>query len=485
MSVFEASVRILYAGVHYAASMDAAAELIELLGAERVHTHPIDRQIFAKDAGVNVGDPAIIVLPETTEEVAAIMRIAVQAGVPVVARGAGTGLAGGAVPAPGSVVAALTRMNEIAEVDEIGRTAWVGPGVINLDLSNAVTEFGLHFAPDPSSEQSSTVGGNTATNAGGPHCLAEGSTIAHVLGVEVVTADGDVVTLGGAAPDLPGYDLRGLIVGSEGTLGIVTRVLVRLTENPSDVATMLIAFDDINDAARTVSDIISSGLVPAALEIMDRSMVQAIENFVNADLPVGAAAVLLAEVAGHPDGVAAEAEIIRGVAEQNRATEIRTATDDSERALLWKGRKSAFGAVAQAAPDYYLNDAVVPRTRFVEVIDEIYRIADRYGLRLMNVFHAGDGNLHPLVSYDAAESGMTEKVLAASREMVGVAVAAGGTLSGEHGVGLEKREMMSQVFSADDLDAQARIREAFDPDGRLNPGKVLPEGARCFDRATR
>ena len=465
--------------------MDTAAELIELLGEARVHTHPIDRLIYAKDAGVSVGDPAIIVLPETTEEVATIMRIAVRADVPVVARGAGTGLAGGAVPAQGSILVVLTRMDEIYEVDEIGRTAWVGPGAINLDLSNALTGIGLHFAPDPSSQQSSTVGGNTATNAGGPHCLAEGSTIAHVLGVEVVTVDGDILMLGGAAPDLPGYDLRGLIVGSEGTLGIVTRVLVRLTENPPDVATMLIAFDDINDAACTVSDIVSSGLVPAALEIMDRSMVHAIENFVKADLPLGAAAVLLAEVVGHVDGVAAEAEIIRGVAERNHATEIRTATDDSERALLWKGRKSAFGAVAQAAPDYYLNDAVVPRTRFVEVLEEIYGIADRHGLRLMSVFHAGDGNLHPLVSYDAAEPGMTEKVIAASREMVSVAVAAGGTLSGEHGVGLEKRDMMSQVFAADDLDAQARVREAFDVDGRLNPGKVLPEGSRCFDRPPR
>jgi glycolate oxidase len=376
-------------------------------------------------------------------------------------------------------------MREICEIDEIGRTAWVGSGVINLDLSNTAAEVGLHFAPDPSSQQSSTVGGNAATNAGGPHCLAEGSTIAHVLGVEVVTADGEIVMLGGAAPDLPGYDLRGLIVGSEGTLGIVTRVLVRLTENPLDVATMVIAFDDINDAARAVSDIISSGVVPAALEMMDRSMVRAIENYVNAGLPVTADAVLIAEVVGHPDGIETEAELIRTLAKHHRATEIRTASDDEERALLWKGRKSAFGAIAQAAPDYYLNDTVVPRTRFVEVLDEIYEIADRHELRLMNVFHAGDGNLHPLVSYDATESGMTERVIQAAREMVQVAVAAGGTLSGEHGIGLEKRDMMSQVFTADDLDAQARIREAFDPDRRLNPGKVLPEGSRCFDRQSR
>ncbi len=462
--------------------MDLAARLIELLGATRVHTHPIDRLIYAKDSGVSSGDPAIVVLPETTEEVAAIVRMAAGADMPIVARGAGTGLAGGAVPASGSVLVVLTRMNAIYDVDEIGRTAWVGPGVINLDLSDALVDQDLHFAPDPSSQQSSTIGGNVGTNAGGPHCLAEGSTIAHVLGVEIVTVDGDIMVLGGAAPDPPGYDLRGLIVGSEGTLGIVTRVLVRLTENPPDVVTMLISFDGIGDAARTVSDIIGSGLVPAALEMMDGPMIEAVENFVHAGLPVGAGAVLLAEVVGHPAGIAAEADLIREIAVANAATDIRTATDEDERALLWKGRKSAFGAVAQAAPDYYLNDTVVPRTRFVEVLDEICAIADRYDLRLLNVFHAGDGNFHPLISFDASEQGMSEKVVAASHEMVHAAIAAGGTLSGEHGIGIEKRDLMSRVFSVDDLDAQARVREAFDPEGLLNPGKILPEGSRCFDR---
>ncbi|MEA3503077.1 MAG: FAD-linked oxidase C-terminal domain-containing protein [Actinomycetota bacterium] len=462
--------------------MDVAAQLTELLGTSRVHTHPIDRLIYAKDSGVRSGNPAIVVLPDTTEDVAAIMRMAAGAGMPVVARGAGTGLAGGAVPAPGSVVVVLTRMDEIFEVDEIGRTAWVGPGVVNLDLSDALADRGLHFAPDPSSQQSSTIGGNVGTNAGGPHCLAEGSTIAHILGVEIVTVDGDVLVLGGAAPDLPGYDLRGLIVGSEGTLGIVTRVLVRLIENPASVETMLIAFSDIRDAARTVSEIIGSGLVPAALEMMDGPMIEAVENFVHAGLPVGAGAVLLAEVVGHADGTAMEADLIREMARRNAATGIRTAADEAERALLWKGRKSAFGAVAQAAPDYYLNDTVVPRTRFVDILDEIYAIAERYDLRFLNVFHAGDGNFHPLVSYDASEPGMTDRVVAASHEMVQAAISAGGTLSGEHGIGIEKRDLMSKVFSADDLDAQARVRDAFDPTGLLNPGKVLPEGSRCFDR---
>ena len=412
-------------------------------------------------------------LPETTEEVAAIMRIVTAEGLPVVARGAGTGLAGGAVPVAGSVLVVLTRMNEILEVDEIGRSAWVGPGVINLDLSDALVSRNLHFAPDPSSQQSSTIGGNVGTNAGGPHCLAEGSTIAHILGVEVVTVNGDVVILGGAAPDVPGYDLRGLIVGSEGTLGIVTRILVRLTENQPDDVTMLISFPDIADAARTVSEIIGSGLVPAALEMMDGPMIEAVENFVHAGLPIGAAAVLLAEVVGHPDGTVTEADLIREIARTNGATEIRTATDDAERELLWKGRKSAFGAVAQVAPDYYLNDTVVPRTRFVEVLDEIYAIAKHHDLRLLNVFHAGDGNFHPLISYDASEPGMTDKVVAASHEMVHVAIAAGGTMSGEHGVGIAKAPYIPLEISPVAAEYMKAIKRSLDPNNILNPVKIF------------
>jgi glycolate oxidase len=458
--------------------MDLVAELVDLLGASRVHTHPIDRLIYAKDSGVTAGDPAVVVLPENTGEVAAVMRLASRAGVPVVPRGAGTGLAGGAVPAPGSLLIVLTRLNEIHEVDEIGRTAWVGPGIVNLDLSQALADRGLHFAPDPASQQSSTIGGNVATNAGGPHCLAEGTTVAHILGVEMVTVDGDVVVLGGEAPDAPGYDLRGLVVGSEGTLGVVTRVLVRLIQNPPDVVTMLLVFDDIHDAARTVSDVIAAGLVPAALEMMDRPMIESVENFAHVGFPTDADAILIAEVVGHPSGTVVEGALIERIAAQNGATEIRTAANDEERALLWKGRKNAFGSIAQSAPDYYLNDTVVPRTRFVEVLDEIYAIAARDGLRLMNVFHAGDGNFHPLVTFDASEPGMTERVVTASHDMVHAAVAAGGTLSGEHGIGLEKRDLMHLVFTPEDLDAQARIRDAFDPGGMLNPGKILPDGAR-------
>ncbi len=465
----------------YAARMDAVADLVALLGDGRVRSHPLDQHLFAKDAGLRRGGRPVVVFPETTEEVAAVVKIAGTYGMPIVARGAGTGLAGGAVPADGSLLVVLTRMNQVFEIDEGSRTAWVGPGVVNLDLSAATTPLGLHFAPDPSSQSACTVGGNVATNAGGPHCLAEGSTVAHILGVEMVTAAGDIVTLGGEAPDMPGLDLRGVVVGSEGTLGIVTRVLVRLIENPRDVATLLMAFADIEHAARTVSDIIASGIVPAALEMMDNPMCIAVENFVEAGYPTDAAAVLLAEVAGHPAGTAASVERLRDIANANAARSVRVAEDELERTLLWKGRKSAFGAIAQAAPDYYLNDTVVPRTKIVEVIKQTYEIAGRHGITLMNVFHAGDGNLHPLVSFDASEPGMTDRVIAGAREMVSVAVAAGGTLSGEHGIGFEKRDLMPSVFSADDLDAQARLREAFDPDCLLNPGKVLPEGSRCFD----
>lgn len=443
--------------------------------------HPLDLVVFAKDAGVTRGDVVAAVLPETAQEVAAVVRIARAHKTPIVPRGAGTGLAGGAVPVDPGLLVVLTRLNQIHSVDELARTAWVGPGLINLDLSMRLEPLGLHFAPDPSSQQACTIGGNVGTNAGGPHCLADGTTVAHILAVEMVTADGDVITVGSEAPDQPGLDLRAVVVGSEGTLGIITKVLVRLTQNAPDVATMLIGFSTIEGAAATVSGVIASGLIPAALEIMDQPMVEAVENFVHAGYPTDVGAVLLAEVTGTSEAVASGVDVIRSVSQLQDATEFRVATSDSERALLWKGRKAAFGAVAQAAPDYYLHDTVVPRTALVEVMSKIYEIGDRYGLLMLNVFHAGDGNLHPLVAFDAKEPGMLDRVQGAAREMVDVSIDAGGSLSGEHGIGLEKRDLMGLVFSEVDLDAQARIREAFDAAGIMNPHKVLPEGSRCFD----
>ncbi len=461
--------------------MPVVADLERILGTDRVHHHPLDLAIFAKDAGVTPGSVVAVVFPETTREVAAIVRIAVRHGIPIVPRGAGTGLAGGAVPIDPGILVVLTRLDDIGEVDRIGNTVWVGPGVINLDLSRHTASVGLHFAPDPSSQQACTIGGNVGTNAGGPHCLAEGTTVAHVLAAEVVTPMGEVVVVGGEVPDLPGIDLRAVVVGSEGTIGIVTRVLVKLTPDPPAVATILAGFSSVREAAATVSRIIGSGIVPAALEMMDQPMVEAVEEFVHAGYPTDAAAVLLVEIVGDTAGVAEDADVIAAIAADLGATTVRVAADDDERSLLWKGRKSAFGAVAQTAPDYYLHDTVVPRTRLVDVLERIYAIAAENDLRMLNVFHAGDGNLHPLVAFDANDPGMLEHVHAAAEQMVVASIEAGGSLTGEHGVGLEKRDLMRLVFTEDDLDAQARIRDAFDPDGVMNPGKVLPTGARCFD----
>jgi glycolate oxidase len=456
-------------------------DLVALLGRETVLDGALDRHLYSRDAGVLRGDTTVVVLPESTEQVQEVVRIAERHGVAVIARGAGTGLAGGAVPIEGGVVVSTTRMNRIFEIDIANRAAWVGPGVINLDLSRRTEPHGYHFAPDPSSQQSCTIGGNVANNSGGPHCLAEGTTVNHVLGLEVVLAGGEVLVVGGLAPDPIGLDLRGILVGSEGTLGIVTRALVRLTPNPPAVRTILAAFADVEAAAAAVSGVIAAGVVPAALEMMDQKMTVAVENWLHAGLPVDAAAILLAEVTGEEEAVEAETRLVVEIAGAQGASSVRLAADDAERALLWKGRKSAFGAVAQSAPDYYLHDTVVPRTRLVEAMSEVYRIGDHYGITMLNVFHAGDGNLHPLMAFDSSQPGMSERVHAAADELVAVCVRLGGVLSGEHGVGREKRDLMPLMFTPEDLDAQARVKEAFDPDNRFNPGKVLPMGSRCFD----
>lgn len=441
---------------------------------------PVELYLFSKDASLMRGEPTCVVFPEDAEEVAEVVRIAERHGVPVVARGAGTGLTAGASPSEGGIVLTTTAMQGI-DIDPDNRCAWVGAGVINLDLSKRAAPHGLHFAPDPSSQSACTIGGNIANNSGGPHCLAEGSTTSHVLGLEVVMSGGEVVTLGGRAPDPPGLDLKGLIVGSEGTLGVVTRALVRLIPIEPDVRTLLMDFPTVEGAAATVSDVIAAGLVPAALELMDQRMTVAVENWLQAGLPTEAAAILLAEVVGETEGVESNADTISRIARQHGAQHIEVAETEEHRALLWKGRKSAFGAIAQLAPDYYLHDAVVPRTKLVETMKGIYEIADRYELTLLNVFHAGDGNLHPLIAFDAGDPGVSEKVHRAGEEIVSLCLRNGGALSGEHGIGIEKRDMMRTSFTELDLDAQARLKEALDPEGIFNPSKILPEGSRCFD----
>ena len=450
------------------------------LAPDRVRTEPIELTLYGHDASiVDGGHAAVVCFPLSTDEVRACVRVARAHGHPFTARGAGTGLAGGAVPLGDPVVIVTTKMNRILSIDPDERVAWVEPGVINLDLTRALSQYGLHFAPDPSSQQACSIGGNVANNSGGPHCLAYGVTSAHVLAIEVVLPDGEVALLGGLDPEPEGYDLRGVFIGSEGTMGIATRIAVRLTPNPPAVRTLLVDFLSIDDAAACVSAIIAGGLVPAALEMVTGPMIGAIEDFVHAGYPVDAAAVLLVEVDGLDAFVDDAVTQVQTIAEANRARAVRIAADEAERQLLWKGRKSAFGAVARLAPDYYLHDTVVPRTRLVEVLRQVEEIAKSHDLMVLNVFHAGDGNLHPLLAFDSREPGVLERVHEAGDQIVVASVEAGGVLSGEHGIGIEKRDLMPRLFSVDDLDAQARLRDAFDPDGAANPGKVLPRGSRC------
>jgi len=464
--------------------VDEARRALETaLGPDEVLSDPLALRLYARDASMVEGGCALVAFPRSTDDIVACARIAAEHNLPVVPRGSGTGLAGAATPIGDALVVVVSKMNRIVEVRPQDRLAWVEPGVFNLDLGNALRPTGFTYAPDPSSQQVSSIGGNVNTNAGGPHCLAYGVTSAHVLALDVVLPDGTVERLGSEGPEATGYDLRGVVVGSEGTLGIVARVCVRLTPLPPAVRTMLLDFATVEDCAATVSDIIARGVVPAAVEMMDQGIVIAAENFAHAGYPTDAAAILIVEVDGLPSAVEAQSREVEAAANAHGVRTIRVAADEAERALLWKGRKSAFGAVAQIAPHYHLHDCVVPRTRLVEVLEGVYAIAKRHDLIVTNVFHAGDGNLHPLLSFDRSVPGTLERVLKASEEIVRLCVDAGGALSGEHGIGLEKRDFMPLVFTAEDLSAQACVRDAFDPDHRMNPQKVLPAGARCGDFA--
>lgn len=451
------------------------------IGADAVRDTTTELALFGHDASNLVGRAGVVCYPNSTDQVRAIIDICRQHSVPFVARGSGTGLAGGATPIDGAVVVCTTKMNRILSVDVESGSAWVEPGVLNLDLTRHVAEWGLHFAPDPSSQQSCSIGGNVANNSGGPHCLADGVTSAHVLACDVVLSDGTVVRLGGNDPEPLGFDLRGAFVGSEGMFGIATAVCVRLTANPPDVRTMLLDFIDVRSGTDTVSAIIAAGMVPAALEMMDRLCLQAVEAYIHAGLPTDAAAALLVEVSGLPAAVEADARAIEEIGRAHGARTVRIARDEEERSLLWKGRKNAFGAIARIKPNYYLHDTVVPRRHLSEMLDRVYRIASEQNLLVLNVFHAGDGNLHPLLVFDKREPGVLERVHRAGAEIVKESVALGGVLSGEHGIGLEKRDYMPLMFDENDLAAQKRIRDAFDPLGLANPFKVLPSPAGCGD----
>lgn len=463
--------------------MDLVAELVAICGRENVFTEKEDLLVFEYDAGFDRSAPSAVVVPGTAEEVAGIVRAARDAGVAIVPRGAGTGLTGGTVACAGAIVVSTSRLRRIIDIDTEGRAVLVEPGVVNSDLQTAARPFGLFFAPDPSSQSCSTIGGNIGNNAGGPHALRYGSVVDHVLGVEMVLADGTIATFGGRAPDLPGYDLVPLIVGSEGTLGVVTRAWLRLLPLPEHVHTFLALFPDIDTGARAASQVIAAGIVPAAMEMLDRTTMQALNAAFDAHLPDEAGSLLLIEVEGLVEECAEQADRIERICAQEGGFGTRTATTAEEREGLWKARKLGYPALARIKPNSYLHDAVVPRTKVPEVLRAVNDIAARYGYVTANMFHIGDGNLHPILLFDARTEPI-DRVMRASAEILKVAVEAGGMLSGEHGIGIEKDQFMRWVFSEDDLGAMRRARDAFDPDGRMNPGKILPGGDHCGEIPT-
>ena len=456
-------------------AVDALADRIETtLGPDVVFRCLEDVIVYEYDYGLDRGTPELAALPRSTAEVQAVAQLAHAAGVPLVARGAGTGISGGAVPSQGGIVVSTARMRRILEIDRENRCAVVQPGVINLDLSKAAQPYGLYFAPDPASQKASTIGGNVGSNAGGPHCLALGVTTNHVLGLEVVLHDGQVIRLGGKQPEALGHDLVGLLVGSEGTLGIVTEITVKLLPLPEAVRTTLALFESVAAASEAVSRLIARGVVPAALEMMDRLAISAIEAAFQAGYPPEAGAVLLVEVDGLLEQVESQARVVDAVCREAGALEIRLAATEDERARLWAARKGAASAMGRIAPNYYLHDAVVPRTKLPAILADVVEIGQRYDLPIANLFHAGDGNLHPMILFDVRQEGVLERVMAAGRELLLKCVQAGGTITGEHGVGLEKQAFMPLIFSQADLDVMARVRSAVDPSGRMNPAKVLP-----------
>jgi glycolate oxidase len=456
----------------------AIAELRSVVGRDHVIDGTYDLHIFARDASIEGAMPDAVVLPATSEEVAAVVRVAAKHHIPVVPRGAGTGLSGGAVTIRGGIALQMTRMRRILEIDPVSQTALVEPGVVNQELSLAAASHGLFYAPDPSSQKACTIGGNAAENSGGPHCLYYGVTTNHVLGMEVVFADGSVHWVSGDAPDRVGFDLCGVLVGSEGTLCAITKVKVRLLRVPPTVATLLAAFPTIESASHAVSAVIAGGIVPAALEMMDQVTVGAVEAHYHAGYPTDAGAVLLVEVDGISESTRELMAAIRQLLEANHGYALREAKDPVERDLLWAGRKGAIGALGRIKPNYYLHDGVVPRTKLPQILSAVGEIGEHYKLPVANVFHAGDGNLHPNILFDLRDREVLHQVESAGEEMLRAVVEFGGALSGEHGIGLEKSAFMPWVFSPDDLDAMHQVKDAFDPDGIMNPGKIFPDPDR-------
>jgi len=463
--------------------MDAAIfHSIEAIVGPRGCLHAAsDLVLYEYDGGVDKARPDVVALPESTEEVAALVRLANKHSVPIVGRGAGTGLSGGSIPRAGGIMIGFARMNRILEIDYDNECAVVQPGVVNLDITLAVEADGYFYAPDPSSQKACTIGGNVAENSGGPHTLVYGVTTNHVLGIEVVLSDGSIVELGGKEADLPGYDLKGLLTGSEGTMALVTKIIVRLMRKPEVVKTLLAIYDRTDDAGNTVAEITARSITPAAIEMLDGVMLRMVEDWIHAGYPKDAAAVLLIELEGLRETVEEQMIEIREACLKTKAREVRVAKNAEERDLLWKGRKNAFGAVGRISPSYYVQDGVVPRTKIAATLERIGEIAARYELEISNIFHAGDGNLHPIILFDARKPEELKKAQEAGEEILRYCVEVGGSITGEHGVGMEKMELMADQFSSASLDMIGRFKSMFDPQCRFNPGKLLPTGRGCME----
>src|SRR5271169_1398462 len=458
---------------------DLIRELQSLLGSTAVLSLPEELLMYEYDGSIEKSLPDAVVFPTTTQQVSQIVKIAIKYDVPIVGRGAGTGLSGGAIPRAGGIMMVFARMNRILSVDYENLRAVVQPGLVNAELTRAVEHADLYFAPDPSSQKSCTIGGNVSENSGGPHTLAYGVTANHVTGLELVLPDGEIVRIGGKGIETSGYDLCGLLVGSEGTFGLVTEITVKLTRLPEAVKTLLAIFETLDDATETVADITARGITPAACELLDGWTLRAVEAYVHAGFPLDCAAVLLLEVDGIAETVQSHAEEVADVCRAHHAREVRVARDARERDLLWKGRKNAFGAVGRLSPTYYVQDGVIPRTKLPATIRRINEIGVKYGFQIGNIFHAGDGNLHPLILFDARDEAQFRGVVAAADEIIQFCIEMGGSITGEHGVGMEKDRLMPLLFSEADLDVMRAVRDAFNPQGLLNPEKIFPTKKGC------
>ena len=456
------------------ASKQLVEDLRRVVGKQNVLDGGVDLQLYGYDAFLEERRPDAVAFVESTEQVAGVVRACNRHGVPFVARGGGTNLSGGTIPVKGGVVIEMIRMNRILEVDRASLRARVQPGMFNLEFGNSLAPLGYQYLPDPASQKAATLGGNVGENSGGPHCFKYGVTTNHVLGLTVVLPDGEIVHLGGKAPDAPGYDLTGAFVGSEGTLGICTEIVTRIVRLPEGVKTLLAIYDSIDAGSRTVSAIVSAGMVPATLEMMDQLVIQAVEASMKCGFPLDCATVLIIEVDGLVDDLEQQARAIAELCREHGAREVRVARDEAERAALWAGRRGAFGAVARITPSYLVCDGTVPRTALPAMLRKVAEVGRRYDLRIPNVFHAGDGNLHPLILFDWRDTEQKDRVMKAGMEILAACVEMGGTISGEHGVGIEKMDAMRLVCSEEELRAQLKVKRAFDPKDLANPGKMFP-----------